>query len=85
MIEVADAAKIEIQEILNNNPGKHLRIEVEGDGCAGPYLRLFLDEAGANELTTRVNGIEFLISDLVKRYAEITTIKIFVNHLDNNQ
>jgi Fe-S cluster assembly iron-binding protein IscA len=84
MIEISDEASYKIKEILDKNPGKRLRIEVEGDGCAGPYLRLILDEAGTNELTTRVNDIVFLISDQVERYAEVTTIKIYVNHIDKS-
>ena len=81
MIEINDAAKNKIIEILDKNPGKYLRLAVEGEGCAGPYLRLFLDEAEANDVFNRVNGIDILISDEVKRYAEVTTINIFVNHI----
>jgi Fe-S cluster assembly iron-binding protein IscA len=84
MIEITEAAKNKLREILDKNPGKYLRIEVEGDGCAGPYLRVSLDEAGANEIITRVNGIDILISDLVKRHAEITTIRIFETHIENS-
>jgi Fe-S cluster assembly iron-binding protein IscA len=81
MIEISDAAKAEIQQILDKNPGKCLRIEVEGDGCAGPYYGVALDEADSNELITSVNGIDVLVSELVKRYAAVSTIKIFVNHI----
>jgi Fe-S cluster assembly iron-binding protein IscA len=80
MIEITDAAKSEIIEILKKNPGKHLRIVVEGDGCAGPYLGLSLDEVNSNEKTIQVNGIDILISDEVERHAELTTINIFLNH-----
>ena len=81
MIEITDVAKNKIKEILDRNPGKYLRIVVEGDGCAGPYLRLSLDEVGANEVLTNINGIDLLISDEVKRHAEVTTIKIFLNDI----
>ncbi len=80
MIEIDDAVKSRIREILDNNPGKCLRIVVEGDGCAGPYFGVSLDEADPDEKTTNVNGIDILISEQVKRYAEVTTINIFVNH-----
>jgi Fe-S cluster assembly iron-binding protein IscA len=79
MIEMADVTRDKIKEILAKNPGKYLRLVVEGDGCAGPYLRLSLDEAGANEVTARINGIDILISDEVKRHAEITRINIFLD------
>ena len=79
MIEMTDAAKSKIKEILAENPGKCFRIVFEGDGCAGPYLGLALDEADPNEVATKVNGIDILVSDQVKKYAELTTINIFVN------
>ena len=81
MIEITDEAKSKIREILNKNPGKYLRIVVEGDGCAGPYLGLSLDEAEANDVITKIRGIDFLISDEVKKHAEVTTINIFQNHI----
>jgi Fe-S cluster assembly iron-binding protein IscA len=80
MIEISDTAKSKIREILDNNPGKYLRIIVEGTGCGGPYLELSLDEANSNEQTIRVNGIDILVSDDVIRYAEKTTVNIFMNH-----
>ncbi len=79
MIQISDAAKSKITEILANNPGKYLRIAVEGDGCAGPYLKLSLDEANSYEQTVNVSGIDILISDDVKKHAEATTINIFLN------
>jgi Fe-S cluster assembly iron-binding protein IscA len=82
MIEIADTSRNKIQEILDKNPGKHLRLSMVGDGCAGPYLEVSLDEAGENEDIIDAGGIEFMVSDYVKRIAEVTTIKIFMNHLE---
>lgn len=84
MIEITDAVKSKIREILDNNPGKYLRIMVEGDGCAGPYLGVSLDEPGSTEIITNINGIDILISDQVKRYAEITTIRISMNQIEKD-
>jgi Fe-S cluster assembly iron-binding protein IscA len=84
MIQITPAAKTRIKEILAKNPGKYFRLVVEGDGCAGPYLSLFLDEANSNENTSEIDGIEILISDEVKRHAEITTIDIFVNQVKDD-
>jgi Fe-S cluster assembly iron-binding protein IscA len=81
MIEISDETKNKLREILGKNPGKCLRIVVEGDGCAGPYFGVSLDEAGADEVTTSINGIDIIISDQVKGYAEVTTINIFVNDI----
>jgi Fe-S cluster assembly iron-binding protein IscA len=82
MIEIAEPAREKIQEILDKNPGKHLRLSMVGDGCAGPYLDVSLDEAGENEDIINAGGIEIMVSDYVKRIAEITTIKIFINHIE---
>ena len=82
MIEITEEAKSRIREILAENPGKYLRIVVEGDGCAGPYLGLSLDEANPDEETIKINGIDFLISEEAKGYAEVSRISIFVNRTD---
>jgi len=79
MIELSDSEKEKIVAILAHNPGQHLRLVVDGDGCAGPYFNLSLDEAAENELTTTVNGLEILVSDHVKRLAEISTIRLLAN------
>jgi Fe-S cluster assembly iron-binding protein IscA len=79
MIEINDAIKSKIKEILDKNPGKYLRLTVEGDGCAGPYYKLSLDEADPNDKIIQVNGIDILVSDLVQRLAEVSRINIFVN------
>jgi Fe-S cluster assembly iron-binding protein IscA len=79
MIEIREADRDKILGILKRNPGKYLRIVIEGTGCAGPYLGLSLDEAGQNEVVTRVNGLDILISDDVKKYAEASTINVFLN------
>jgi Fe-S cluster assembly iron-binding protein IscA len=81
MIEINDADISRIREILDNNPGKYLRIVIEGDGCAGPYLGVSLDEANSNDKIVKVNDIGIIVSDAVQRYSEVTTIKIFVNHI----
>jgi Fe-S cluster assembly iron-binding protein IscA len=80
-IEISDEVRDKIKEILKKNPGKYLRIVIEGTGCAGPYLRLSLDEAGTAEVITRANGIDVLISDDVKKYAEASTINVYINQL----
>jgi hypothetical protein len=79
MIEIAADTQKNIREYLANNPGKYLRLVVDGDGCAGPYFNLSLDEAAENEDIIRVNGIDILVSDQVKKLAAITTIRIFLN------
>jgi Fe-S cluster assembly iron-binding protein IscA len=81
MIEITDLTKDKIKEVLDDNPGKYFRLVLEGDGCAGPYLGMVLDEAEPNEVTTTVNGVEILLSEQVKRYAEVTTINILLNHI----
>ncbi|MDD5701052.1 MAG: hypothetical protein PHU23_03285 [Dehalococcoidales bacterium] len=82
MIEINSDVKTRMREILDKNPGKYFRIVVEGDGCAGPYFRLSLDEADVNDVPAVISGIEILLSDQVRRLAEISTIKVFVNQID---
>jgi Fe-S cluster assembly iron-binding protein IscA len=79
MIEINEEAKITIKEIYARNPGKYLRIAVDGDGCAGPYFDLSLDEASFDEEITKVNGIDVLVSDAAQRYSAVTTIKVYLN------
>jgi Fe-S cluster assembly iron-binding protein IscA len=79
MIEINAAAKSKIREIYSQNPGKYLRLGVEGDGCAGPYFELSLDWADATDQLTRVDDVDIVVSDQVLRYAAVTTVKIFLN------
>lgn len=81
MIEINDTAKSKIKEIYDKIPGKYLRIVVEGDGCADPYFELSLDVVDSDEKSTEVDGIKILISDEVQRYAEVTTINVFMNQI----
>jgi Fe-S cluster assembly iron-binding protein IscA len=79
MIEITDATKVQILKMLEKNPGKYVRISIEGDGCAGPYYGVTLDEPGPVDNIVKVNGIDLLISELVKRYAEVSNIRVFIN------
>ncbi len=79
MIIIKPQVENRIKQVLLQNPGQCLRVEVEGDGCAGPYLRVYLDKPGDGEVVTEINGIRILLSDEVKRHAEITNINIFLN------
>jgi Fe-S cluster assembly iron-binding protein IscA len=79
MIEISDVTKIKISEILQKNPGKCLRIIMEGTGCGGPYLKLFMDEPLAHEKIIQINGINVVMSEDVRKYADATTVEIFFN------
>ena len=75
MIEITDAAKDKIQDVLNENKGKYLRIVVEGGGWGGgPRLGMALDEPRGNEEAIQVNGIDVLISSEVKPAADVHKI-----------
>ena len=71
--------KKEIKSVMKKNPGKVLRLEVEGDGCAGPYFALSLVEADPSESILDVNGIKIIVSDAVQRYSKVTTINLRIN------
>ena len=79
MIVISDAAESKIKEILDRNPGKYLRLVIEGTGCGGPYLKMSMDEANPHEKIIKVNGIDILVSDDVQKYAEATTLNIFID------
>ncbi len=81
MIEITDAAKSEIKEILGKNPGKYLRLVVEGDGCAGPYLGISLDAPEADETTIEIDGLDLLVSAEARRYLDVARIIIFSNQV----
>ena len=74
MVEITDVARDKLKEVLNKNPGKYLRIVMEGIGWGGPRLGLALDEPNENEDATQINGIDVLISDAVKPFADRNTI-----------
>jgi len=81
MIEISEEAKRQIIKIQSKNPGKYFRLVLEGDGCAGPYLGLTLDEADPGEKTVDIDGVKILISGPVEEYIEVSHIKIFENQI----
>ena len=74
MIKITDSAKNKLQEVLDKNPGKYLRVVFQGFGWGGPSLGLTLDEPKKNEIAFLVNGINVLIDDNVKTYVEGNTV-----------
>jgi len=70
LLEITDTAKDKLQEVLDKNDGKHLRVVIASVGWGGPKLGLALDEPNENEATTQINGIDVLISDEVKPFAD---------------
>jgi Fe-S cluster assembly iron-binding protein IscA len=74
MITMTDTARDKLKDVLSANPGKFLRLEIEGFGWGGPRLGLALDEPGTNEVAAQVNGIDVLIPEDVKYLADKSTI-----------
>jgi Fe-S cluster assembly iron-binding protein IscA len=74
MIELTNLAREKLRELLKENPGKFARIIIDGFGWGGPRLGLTLDEPKNNESAIQVNDINFLISDELKPYADISII-----------
>jgi Fe-S cluster assembly iron-binding protein IscA len=79
MIEISDEVKKEFQAVIERNPGKYLRIDVEGDGCAGPYFAISLAEKDIGDNIHEVNGVTLIVSDAVLRYSKVTTINLRLN------
>jgi Fe-S cluster assembly iron-binding protein IscA len=75
MLEVTDAAKGKIQEALKNNPGKSLRVILHGFGWGGSAkLGMVLDEPRGEEKSIPVNGLDILIDEDIKDFADRATI-----------
>ena len=70
MISITDLAKEKIEEVLQSNPGKYLRLIIQGYGWGGPQLGLALDEPRGSEVPVEVNGLGVLIADKVKGYVD---------------
>jgi Fe-S cluster assembly iron-binding protein IscA len=79
MIEINDEVKKEFKAVLDRNPGKFLRIDVEGDGCAGPYFAISLVEPDPTENLLEIKGIKLIVPDAVLRYSKVTTINLRLN------
>ena len=77
MITITDTARDKIKDVLNANPGKFLRLEIEGFGWGGPRLGLALGEPETNESAVPVNGIDVIIPEEVKHLAETSTIDYY--------
>jgi len=73
LLEITDAARDKIKDVLSENASKYLRITLEA-GWGGPRIGLALDELKENENTVQVNSIYLLMSENVKPYAEGNTI-----------
>jgi iron-sulfur cluster assembly accessory protein len=74
VIQITDSAKDKLKEVLDKNPGKHLRVVFQGFGWGGPSLGLTLDEPKKGEVGFLVNGLDVLIEEKVKPYAEGNTV-----------
>lgn len=70
MFEITDAAKDKLKEVLDGNPGKFLRVMIQGVGWGGPQLGLALDEPQDNETAIEINGIDVLISSDVRSFTD---------------
>jgi Fe-S cluster assembly iron-binding protein IscA len=74
MIDITDTARDKLQDVLNENHGKCLRIFLNGIGWGGPRLGLALEEPKGDEDIIQVNSIKLLISDEVKPIANMNKI-----------
>ena len=74
MVQITDTARDKIQEVLDQNAGKYLRIFVDGAGWGGPRMGMALDEPEDNEQSVSVNGIDVLIADFAQPFVDGTTI-----------
>jgi iron-sulfur cluster assembly accessory protein len=61
VISVTPAAAGQIQHLLAENPGRHLRVYVERGGCSGMQYGLVFDEKRAEDLVTEMHGVAVVV------------------------
>jgi iron-sulfur cluster assembly accessory protein len=61
VISVTQAAAGQIQHLLAENPGRHLRVYVERGGCSGMQYGLVFDEKREEDLITETHGVSVLV------------------------
>ena len=81
MINITDRAKEKIQELLDQNKGKYLRMYVQGIGWGGPRLGLVLDEPEENEKPVQANGVDILVEERVNPFVKGATVDYVKNWL----
>ena len=74
MVQITDTARDKIQEVLDQNAGKYLRIYFDGVGWGGPRMGMALDEPQDNEQPVQVNGIDVFIADFAKPFVDGATV-----------
>jgi Fe-S cluster assembly iron-binding protein IscA len=67
-MKITEEAKRMLSGILDENPGKSLRIVFQGFGWGGPRLGLALDEPKEKDLKLHVNDVEVLMEEQVKPF-----------------
>ena len=70
MLTVTDEARNELKNILEQNPGKSLRVTMAGFGWGGPSLGLTLDESTDEDKKLVINEIEILVDAQVERFTD---------------
>ena len=70
MIKISDAAKEKIKEDMKKNLGMYFRLMFQGFGWGGPKLGLALEKPNKDEKPVKTDGIELLVSDMVKNVAD---------------
>ena len=73
MVTITDTARGKIQELLNQNSGKYLRI-FEQPGWWGSRMGMALDEPQESEKPVQINGVGILISEDDMLYVDGTII-----------
>ena len=74
MLKITDVAKDQIDKELSNNPGKVLRVVIEGFGWGGPRLGLVLDEPDAKDVATPMGDVEIVIPKNLEGLAAISIL-----------
>ena len=79
-MNITSNAKPIINEILDDNKGKFLRIYMAGVGWGGPRLGMALDEHQQTDKKYNLNGIEIIISQQDQKIINGFTIDYIDNY-----
>ena len=65
MIQITDAGRAHIEEILKQHHAECIRVVFAGQGCCGPKLGLSLDEPHSDDIVQVINQIKVAIEKRV--------------------
>lgn len=73
-MQITDAGKTFIEDILKENKADCIRVVFAGQGCCGPKLGLSLNEPHDDDIVQIINGIKVAIENRVVPHTRSLTL-----------